>query len=438
MAKDKIYSKDHVNHWKNRLFHLAYTTEVDGVRQTIKQTDLAVRIQYGKSRKSFSLGTPNQIAAATIARDIWQSLVSNGWNKTLAKYKPEMVKITTTTVGELIEEVRTKSGISLKTVEIYAKKFRTLVAGVMKIPSDNRKHDHTTGGYQKWLTRVNSVKLDKVTPEKVQVWKISYIKEHGKNPLMTKEAKSTVNSIIRSAKALFSEKALKHVTIERPERLPFDGIEFEKAGKSRYKSEMTGKLNPELLLRAAKNELSKEQPEAYLIFLLAIGAGLRRDEIDTLTWDQVIDERLTIRVETNAYTEAKSPESEEEVDVDPKIMEELRSYKTDYSNSVFVLNSKVQPKPSVSSYHHYRCTRHFNNLTKWLRKKGLKNKNVIHSLRKEFGSHIAKEKGIFAASVALRHANIGITRDHYLDKKERATFPIGQMLQDSELKVASK
>jgi integrase len=201
---------------------------------------------------------------------------------------------------------------------------------------------------------------------------------------------------------------------------------------------MNGKLKPELLLRAAENELSKEQPESYLIFLLAIGAGLRRDEIDTLTWDQVIDERLTIRVETNAYTEAKSPESEEEVDVDPKIMEALRSYKIEHSKSVFVLNSRVQPKPSVSSYHHYRCTRHFNNLIKWLREKGIKNRHPIHAMRKEFGSHIAKEKGIYAASVQLRHANIGITRDHYLDKKERATFPIGQMLQDSELQVVSK
>jgi len=434
VSEKKIYSKDHVNHWRDKLYHFGYT--VDGKR--ITQTDWGVKIQYRGRREEIPLRTPNKDAAAIKARDIYFSLVASGWDKTLAKYKPGMVKITPTTVGELIEEVRTKSGISLKTVEIYARKFRTLVAGVMKTRSDNSKHDHTNGGYEKWLSRVESVKLSTITPERVQAWKISYIKERGKNPVMTKEARSTVNSIIRSSKALFSEKALKHVTLETPEILALDGIEFEKAGKSRYKSEMNGKLKPELLLRAAENELSKEQPESYLIFLLAIGAGLRRDEIDTLTWDQVIDERLTIRVETNAYTEAKSPESEEEVDVDPKIMEALRSYKTEHSKSVFVLNSRVQPKPSVSSYHHYRCTRHFNNLIKWLREKGIKNRHPIHALRKEFGSHLANEKGIYAASVQLRHANIGITRDHYLDKKERATFPIGQMLQDSELKVVSK
>ncbi len=49
----------------------------------------------------------------------------------------------------------------------------------MNIPSDKRNHDYKNGGYQNWLTKVESVKLDKIKPEKVQAWKIHYIRENG-------------------------------------------------------------------------------------------------------------------------------------------------------------------------------------------------------------------------------------------------------------------
>ena len=139
--------------------------------------------------------------------------------------------------------------------------------------------------------------------------------------------------------------------------------------------------------------------------------------------------------ETNAYTEVKSSESEEEVDVDPDLLEILRSYKKN-SKSVFVINSNVEPRQSVT-YHHYRCQIHFDRLIKWLRSKGVKAKNAIHSLRKEFGSLIAQQGGIYTASVQLRHSDIRTTRDYYLDKKERIVLPIGKILKEPSVKVVS-
>src|SRR6266403_1819086 len=41
--------------------------------------------------------------------------------------------------------------------------------------------------------------------------------------------------------------------------------------------------------------------------------------------------------------------------------------------------------------------------------------------RKEFGSLVCEQFGIYAASRALRHADIAITSQHYVDKKRRAT-----------------
>jgi len=52
----------------------------------------------------------------------------------------------------------------------------------------------------------------------------------------------------------------------------------------------------------------------------------------------------------------------------------------------------------------------------------------VHTLRKEFGSLIAQEHGIYAASKLLRHADIQTTANHYLDKKQRITAGLGELL----------
>ncbi len=52
----------------------------------------------------------------------------------------------------------------------------------------------------------------------------------------------------------------------------------------------------------------------------------------------------------------------------------------------------------------------------------------LHELRKEFGSQVCAKYGIFAASRMLRHADIAITAQHYLDQKERVTIGMGNLL----------
>jgi integrase len=76
-------------------------------------------------------------------------------------------------------------------------------------------------------------------------------------------------------------------------------------------------------------------------------------------------------------------------------------------------------------YENYRAERIFENLIAWLRSKGVATKTPLHTLRKEFGSLINQRHGIHAASLALRHANIGVTRLHYVDSRPRATPGLG-------------
>jgi integrase len=85
-------------------------------------------------------------------------------------------------------------------------------------------------------------------------------------------------------------------------------------------------------------------------------------------------------------------------------------------------------------WNHYRCDCTFKKLLDWLRSKGVTARNPLHTLRKEFGSLINQKFGIYAASAALRHSNIGITRDAYVDKKERTAINLFEMIPQNTTK----
>ena len=93
------------------------------------------------------------------------------------------------------------------------------------------------------------------------------------------------------------------------------------------------------------------------------------------------------------------------------------------SESRFVIAGS-EPKPD-SSYQHYRAYKHERTLLKWLRGKGIACHNPIHALRKEYGTLVCQEAGIYVASRLLRHSDIRITSQHYVDQKERVVSGLG-------------
>lgn len=430
--KIRRVGKSHVDYWTPRLTKRSYEWE----GKTVEIPEWQIRVAHLGRREWFNTGTANKAAAAEKARKIYLSLISKGWHPTLAEFKPDMqVSKDGCTIGEFLDQVKAVSGLKPVTYEIYSKKFRSLVAGVFGIDGGKSKHDYVRSGHKAWLDRVSAIKLDRLTPEKINDWKVRQLKAASKNPLQLKRASVTTRSILLSSKALFSTDIRKHLTLRLPAPLPFEGVTLPEAGKSRYKSE----INPALLLTAAKRELAdgllaedqptQPRPELYKILLLALGAGLRRDEIDKLQWDQIQWHRNAIRVETTEHGSTKSAESEADVDVDPGLLEILKaSMPKPGHGSPFVIESSVKPRPDSVKNHHYRCNRSFKQLVEWLRGKGLKSRNALHALRKEFGSQICAQAGIYAASMALRHSSINLTREYYIDKKQPAIFNVSKLL----------
>lgn len=415
------YPKTHQDYWRQRLRKRTFKKAGGKVQEV---PDWQVRINYAGKEAWFNLKTANQAVASVKARDIYLSIVADGWAATIEKYKdtPDKKATKQPTVGDLIEEIARTSTLRPQTLAEYARKFRSIVGDIAGIERTAKRFDPYSGGRERWLERVNAVELHRITPKTIQQWKLRYLRQRGDNPVEERKARTTLNTIIRCAKSLFSKKILKFVELELPDTLPFDGIEFERVGRTRYKSE----IDPVQLTADAFDELKDQHPEQFKIFLLALGVGLRRKEIDTLTWSQLEPERGIIRVETHEYVSLKTESSEEEVDVDPFVLNTLLEFQPDATGD-FVLNSDVPLRPGVT-YNHYRAGKDFKALVGWLREKGITANKPIHALRKEFGSLICEQAGIFAASAQLRHSNIQITQGYYLDKKAKVTVRMGEML----------
>ena len=411
------YAKTDVRYWEKAVFQPTYTR--DGKTRIVGEW--VAKIQHLGQRETFSLGSANKTAAASRAKEIYLSLQSGGWGVTLAKYKPkaEIKNRSVATIGEFLAEVKLNASGRAKTIEGYCRAFRSIVADIFNIDGGKAKYDYRTGGRDQWLSKVGAVKLADVTPDAVLKWKLRFIRRAGNDPLKQRAARISVNSMMRQAKSLFAPAVLKFITLEVPDALPFEGVPFEPRQNMRYR----GGFNVEEVIGAAKNELASEPMK---IFLLAVMAGLRRNEIDKLEWSAFRWNEGVIRIEATRFFQPKSEDSTGDVEVDPELMEVFRGFRAS-AQGEFVIESKNAARPEAT-YSHYRCERTFKTLTKWLRLHGVEGKTPLHSLRKEFGSQMCAKHGIYAASNALRHADIAITSQHYLDKKRRVTLGMGHLL----------
>jgi hypothetical protein len=93
-------------------------------------------------------------------------------------------------------------------------------------------------------------------------------------------------------------------------------------------------------------------------------------------------------------------------------------------------NRRVKLKPE-SKYQHYRAAETFARATRWLRSKGVKSNEPLHFCRKLYGSLICDKHRIYAASRALRHADIAVTSRHYTSRTENVLPGLGGALAEA-------
>ena len=412
-------SRFHVDYWKERLYRKTFTR--DGERHEVKEW--SVRVQHLGRREAFALDSNNASVAAVQAKEIATFLDANGWDATLAKFKPSpLLKADICSVGEFLADVQARSHIRPRTLKIYSTKLHKIVADIAKVDAGVRgkarraKHDYVNGGHKVWLAKVHGQSLDVLTPDAVNEWRNRYVHKAGADPVKRKSAERTAASCIRCARALFTADVTALLKVKLPAN-PFAGVKLKDPGPQRYHSD----VNTEWLLACADVELRQAYPQQYLALFLCLWAGLRRKEADLLTWEQIDLAAGQLCIRRTAHFEPKTEESQRDIDLGPAAVEKLRSFMPG-SKSEFILDGG-DPRPDATwPYYRANCT--WRKLITWIKGKGVSQRMAIHMLRKESGSLITSSHGIEAARQHLGHRDIRTTSAHYVDKKRRVEIDI--------------
>jgi hypothetical protein len=233
----KTYAKNNASYWERKV-----------VFQSRNSRTYSVQIQHAGRRAWIGLGTSNKGEAAALALRFYSELRANGWDDTLRR-RPAIRaggKSVNVTIGEYIEAAAARSPIYPKTVQSYAQALRK-IAGDIAQASGREKRD--------------AVKLHALTPEKIEAWRIDFIRRKATDPLREKSARVSANSLILRARALFGPATLASVRdiVEIPEPAPFAGVKAEKVRVARYRST----FDMAALLESAREELAPFRPEQY-------------------------------------------------------------------------------------------------------------------------------------------------------------------------------
>ena len=293
------FSKSDARYWESRVaFHMPASRSY------------SVQMQHGGERRWLGLGTANKKDAAALALKLYLDVRANGWEVVMSRRRGDpAVKKINVTVGEYIEAVAARSLFSPKTLQSYAQALRKITGDIVG-ETKREKRD--------------AIKLRTLTPEKIEAWRIKFIRKKATDPLKEKSARISAGSFLLRARALFSTEMVARVRdlVELPKPMPFSGIKVETVRVPRYRSS----FDLAELLESAREELAFQHPEQYKIFLLGALAGLRRNEIDVLPWTAFRWSEGVIRIETTKFYRPKSHNSEGDVLVDPELMEVFRGY----------------------------------------------------------------------------------------------------------------
>jgi len=384
----------------------------------------SLQVQFKGRRMAFTTRTGNKNTAAKKAVKIYEELCADGIEATLKNHRAKKDEgDSVATVGQWIESARKVSVANASTFNCYSCSLRKIIGDILAVTRTKKRFGPRKGGATAYRAAIDATSLEELTLPAIQKWRIAYVAQ-AKNPAQERSRMTSCNSTIRQARSLFAAKVLKFLPeLRLPTPPPFLSVEFFPKQSAKYFS----RIDPKALLQAAHSELAVTDGAAFLAMLLALSAGLRRGEIDSLAWHQVDFDRELIRIESTETASLKTRDSRDEVPIDSNVVSLLRGFRAK-TTGAFVIEAEGEGSGPRKWGHHYRADVVFDRLTAWLRAHGVNARKPLHELRKELGALVTAEHGIYAASRVLRHSNVATTAGHYSDLKSRPVVNVGAWL----------
>lgn len=422
-------------YWKARLFRNSYRAS-DG--RTVEIPEFYVRMRHAGQTRRVRLPYSDKDGAAEHALNLFHRLQSEGWS---AVTDQQARLPASPTIEEFIEAYTTATASMEEpprpiTIHLYTRCLRQLCA----VGGIERVRDLTTNAIEKfrdtYRARARAKKRNDAS------------------------ARNTLSTIIRNAAACFSREA--RAIMQRNGLVltnPFEGVrtKVEIQPVSPLPNEIVKKIwaeapllrdgdpsAPDLDLKKYVKSYRKTHedrlpgrwvpidfrqphPDAYAALLLALGCGLRANECDKSRWSW-----LKFDGQGNCFIEVQ-----EEEDFRPKggmrriikipreLHDAIAGTRADMT-SPYILGGTASTESSAKGAGFYRRMATIRTVNTWLRDRGveadMKYGKPLHRLRKQFGSELATNFGLFAAQKLLGHSTPTITARHYAAQTELPTL----------------
>lgn len=161
---------------------------------------------------------------------------------------------------------------------------------------------------------------------------------------------------------------------------------------------------PQKVIDGIRRDCLKLPPCECLIVLLTYEFGLRRGEVEhcKLGWFSEQSDRVYMSVQE---TDGWKPKNREKrvIPVSKDVYQEMLAIRELGNPTDDYMSSSVD-----------LWWKRFSNVNTWLKKQGVTSPHPIQSMRKECGSRIAQESGIYQAQMVLGHSSPDVTAKHYV------------------------
>ncbi len=229
----------------------------------------------------------------------------------------------------------------------------------------------------------------------------------GFSPEKAKMSETNFNPMMRNAAAIFGAEPLKFFASKQLQfESPFEGCVPSTPEPSLFDAPPEYRIAA--VNAAARSDLKGKRPREWVLFLLTYGAGLRVQEATHLRWEDVKANGIQARAN---QTHRKKSGHGRFIPTGHGLIDELKEFQSLPLDFVIPDAPGNAKKGKVAVI---RCSRTARRLAGWLKQQGISARCPNHYNRKVFGSIVATEPGVLAASRYLGHSSVRVTEQIYV------------------------